>query len=347
MTDDLVPEGSEGLIAQWLAHWFGGMGGYLPGRAVSKAVGHLIIGAAGVPTAGLNWLSSRIQDSDKSRSDLSKLVTATAKKAAQSDPGFGDRALVHLAGKLAKAQENRESIAIRVMQDLQSDPPIREQVEEPSEDFMNLFGDCAERASSAEMQDMFARILAGELRKPKTFSLRLIQCVSVLDQELANAVKMVRAWVSRGRIIRVASTNRGEPLHAIGLLEDMSLVRTGLTLPHKFPVEGGVVAVYGDKAVVVYGSSNQTETQIQIALLTPTGKQLMDLLPAELDLDYVSEVAKCFAEHGNMFGVHPPRVARVEILTGYQNLGQGKASFEGRLIAWPEQTDGLSYTPKP
>jgi hypothetical protein len=55
---------------------------------------------------------------------------------------------------------------------------------------MNLFVSYAERASSEDLQDVLARILAGEIRRPGSFSLRTMQFMSVLDHDLAKSVEL-------------------------------------------------------------------------------------------------------------------------------------------------------------
>ncbi len=61
----------------------------------------------------------------------------------------------------------------------------------PQEDWMNAFIRFAEDASSERLQDMFSRILAGEVVRPGTFSLSTLRTVSELDQSIAKDFSQV------------------------------------------------------------------------------------------------------------------------------------------------------------
>lgn len=63
---------------------------------------------------------------------------------------------------------------------------------EPDEDWINVFARFAEDASSERLQDMFGRILAGEVIKPGSFGLATLRAVSELDQAIAHDFSM--AW---------------------------------------------------------------------------------------------------------------------------------------------------------
>jgi len=60
---------------------------------------------------------------------------------------------------------------------------------------MGLFEDVAEKASSEELADLLARILAGEIRRPKSVSRRTLQVASILDAEIVAALNTIRPWL--------------------------------------------------------------------------------------------------------------------------------------------------------
>ena len=54
-----------------------------------------------------------------------------------------------------------------------------------SDDWLNQFRDVACKKSSEEAQDLFSKVLAGEIRKPGSFSLRALTTLSDMNQEVA------------------------------------------------------------------------------------------------------------------------------------------------------------------
>src|SRR3546814_19471102 len=56
----------------------------------------------------------------------------------------------------------------------------------PDDDWMNRFMRFAEDASSERLQELFARILAGEVVRPGSFGAATLRAVSELDQSIAN-----------------------------------------------------------------------------------------------------------------------------------------------------------------
>jgi hypothetical protein len=279
-------------VGDWLHSHFGGVSRFIPSATVKEAIGRLILGAADVPVALLHSLTHRIQDGDAARSAVTQMNTAAARKEAEQDPQFGRRALANLTRHLARGQSNREAIAKQAVALLAAEPPPTGQTMAPSEDFMNLFADHAERASSEALQDMFARVLAGEIRKPGEFSLRALQFVAVMDQEIAGAVKFAKRFmIERG--VAQPSVVGGELWRCIGILQDTGLVRSeGLHRDHAVTGNGALITRRGKVALVAKITDGERLVRIGFFHLSPVGEQIMTIVPegnAEADL---SELAK-------------------------------------------------------
>jgi Protein of unknown function (DUF2806) len=108
---------------------------------------------------------------------------------------LGERALSYGVDRLIKQQHNREAVVMKTIDNLRLDPPRPIAIETPSEDWLNLFGRYAENASSDKMREHWAHILAGEIRRPGTFSFITLQLASVLDERLAKIIESFRPWV--------------------------------------------------------------------------------------------------------------------------------------------------------
>jgi hypothetical protein len=85
--------------------------------------------------------------------------------------------------------ENVEEIVSRAKQQFAPDEQVSE---EPVEkDWLNIFLNIAEEISDEEMQDIWGRVLAGEIKKPKSYSLRTLEVLRNLSKEDATLITKV------------------------------------------------------------------------------------------------------------------------------------------------------------
>lgn len=91
---------------------------------------------------------------------------------------------------IVQEQLNLDSILEITLQNLQNtpqdDPHVDQNIGEISDDWLNEFRDVACKKSSEEAQDLFAKVLAGEIRKPGSISLLALTTLANMDQEVAN-----------------------------------------------------------------------------------------------------------------------------------------------------------------
>ena len=114
--------------------------------------------------------------------------------------------------------------------------------EEIDDDWLNYFEQYAEKASSERMQDLWARVLAGEIRKPTSFSLTTLRFLSELDKKIASLFEQeVMYRTHHGYILMPGEDElRDQRLLDLAFLEHVDLlhnVTTGFEQILK-PVEG-------------------------------------------------------------------------------------------------------------
>lgn len=154
-------------------------------QSLGKAIGGLITGMADVPGAWLQGKAQAIRDETAARTAVTQAMAAAAVKEVAGDPQMGKRALHHFGARLLREQKNREAVVAIAAEDLKNDPPTEDAATEVNDDWLNNFSRLAEHRSDQEMQTYFGKILAGEIRRPGSFSVRTLQVMSVLDETLA------------------------------------------------------------------------------------------------------------------------------------------------------------------
>lgn len=184
--------GGIGALARYLSE--NGLPAIIAGPA-GKALSRLIGGAVDIPAAGLERLSARIRSrTEAERTVAHKLAEAVGDRAA-SDTLVVDRALDQWLGTEIRRQQNREAVATETIEHLKSEPSPTVESPGPTEDWMNQFEEYAEKASSDELRSLWARVLAGEIRKPKSFSPRTLHFMATIDQETAKAVEIIYPYI--------------------------------------------------------------------------------------------------------------------------------------------------------
>lgn len=123
-----------------------------------------------------------------------RLIDASATQIAaqmQTNPEYIRAAARKFAQKIVRERVNIDQITDIAATQLQFDPPglspasPENDVLPISEDWLNAFENEAANLSSAQMQLLFGKILAGEIRRPSSFSIKTVRVMAQLDNRAA------------------------------------------------------------------------------------------------------------------------------------------------------------------
>lgn len=269
----------------------GGLKDALKQRA-AKAVA--VVAGALVP--GLLAQAQDAKDEREGRSAFRQAIYRAASEKAAANPELVDRLVDRLVHEEFGKQERREAVVLQAIEHLQEDVPEQpsDVSEEVSEDWLNIFTSYAEKASSEQLQDMWGRVLAGEIRKPGSVSLKTLQAVSVLDKETAEAALAAFPYMINGiGLWTKAVKDLSLPLRR--LLVDSYILRssehdTDTKVDDRFP---GVWFCRFKKIAVVVERDQGSLFQYGLASATKIGSELSQIVPYDDKLD----VIMAFAEH--------------------------------------------------
>jgi hypothetical protein len=126
-----------------------------------------------------------------------KLINTSVEQIAQqmqTNPEYARAAVKKFGQKIIRERVNVDQIAQIAAEELRGEDSAKTTAETPdsapvSEDWMSVFENEAAQMSSEEMQGLFARILAGEIRKPTTFSIRTVKILAQIDNTAAALFK--------------------------------------------------------------------------------------------------------------------------------------------------------------
>jgi hypothetical protein len=153
------------------------------------AFARLCTAAVDYPVALIEGAVAEKRAESKARVRLINASASQIAKQMRTDPEYARAAATKFAHKIIRERVNLDQVSEIAAADLKSEPLTTgtEQLEAPpiSEDWLNVFESEAAHMSSEQMQYLFGKILAGEIRRPTSYSIRTIKLVAQLDNSAA------------------------------------------------------------------------------------------------------------------------------------------------------------------
>ena len=284
MSNDLIPRGSGSFLDEL------NLPKLLAGPA-GEALSRLIGGAADIPAAWLQRAAQGVRDKTEAKSVVSKAVADAVAASVKNDPELIERATHSLLARGLRRQVAREAIARKTVVLLQEDEPPPGATADPKhhrvdEEWLNTFERYAEDASSERLQDLWARVLAGEIRKPGAFSLQTLRFVAELDANIAAGFERWTSSVMFGDVIPFPP-REGPSFVELISLEEWGLVSGSTTLLNRTlsARRPGVISFpYRTHRVVVQVQAQQ-DFQFSAVTLTRVGREIYSLVHVQDDIE--------------------------------------------------------------
>lgn len=167
-------------------------------------------------------------------------------------------------------------------------------------DWLNRFLDYAEGVSEEEMQNIWAKILAGEVKQPKSFSLRTLNVLRNMTKEDAELFVEVSKYVFGGQ--NILNEKSIIQLESILKLNDNGLVLLeSLSYIVKLPSQGKIsLKLTGDKQL--YIDSNESvdkKVYISIYALSKAGEELYKIVETNISSEVIQFIANKIKSEGN------------------------------------------------
>jgi Protein of unknown function (DUF2806) len=293
----------------------GGSGGFLalieqfdwlkiPGAV--RAIAHFVTGIADAGTAWVDIAKAKGQEHAqkiRDRTAARKSIMATTARAAgvqaAQSPERLDRMIDRLVAEELKRQENREAIAIEAGGLLDEVPPPPD-TKGPSEDWLNVFSSYAEKATSEQLRQHWAQILAQEIRAPGSFSPATLLMLSIVDARYAAAITRARRWVADDWLPLLGQLGASPHYDDVLVLDSIGFLRVGSAKIFRPVGHDPVVTPFVHTGIATYANPQSPEAQYTMpgALLTIAGKEMLQIMPAEEDHEIIHHIAMRMKEMG-------------------------------------------------
>ena len=222
-------------------------------------------------------------------------------KLIKEDFSLEERTQKRVQFKEQKKQINIENITQKAAENLEtenkvSDVPV-------DEDWISRFFNYAENISNEEMQGLWGRILAGEIRKPKSYSLRALDILRNLSTEEAETfIKFGSFAIHSGGtafLLNFKDEKLLEKEYHLNFTERLLLEELGLLAANDLQFKllktentsRQIAFIIGRTVVVHEKLKEKPEQQLQVLVFTKIGQELLQLIDISPKKEYLQLLA--------------------------------------------------------
>ncbi|KTD48086.1 hypothetical protein Lqui_2128 [Legionella quinlivanii] len=234
-----------------------------------------------------------------------------------SDGEILNRAKSREEFKSIKKQCNIESIISQTADELNKDEAIS--AEEVEEDWITRYFNIIEDISDEQMQNIWAKVLAGEIRKPKSYSLRTLELLKNLSKEEANLFNTISAYaININNQFCLLNTNELLSLAKeltytdIINLKDSGLISNSEALCSiDFSERNSCTLINCKKLIIIEASQESSKIQLSILPFTKAGTELLAFTNPTSNNEYIMKL--CNLVKASKARIH---VADIEKIVG-------------------------------
>ncbi|QIL91392.1 DUF2806 domain-containing protein [Microbulbifer sp. SH-1] len=222
-------------------------------------------------------------------------LSVMAESIANRDLSDSIRKETNVARAIIKAED--------ILRNDKQDPPG----DELDDDWLYSWRDYAGRVSVDELQDMWGRILAGEVKQPGSYSLRTLEFLKGLSRQEAVLISSAAKFVVGGRIYRKKDEfleREGIQFAHLMLLQDIGVLSgveaIGLNTTYQSSREDRFFRplVAANKALLVEHENASKVLKSEVYLLTQVGLEILKIASFHVDEGYLMSVAQDFVKQG-------------------------------------------------
>lgn len=200
-----------------------------------------------------------------------------------------ERSNFRLQYQQAKKEQNIESVIGKAV--LELGDKTTDSAEEVDEDWYTRFFETVEDISDEQVQSLWARILAGEVLKPRTYSYRLLAVLRNISKNELDIILKIAPLVCGDIILNEHTSlgNKGITGQDISILEDMGILKDGGFQARDIELSSGESKLFSrtDKFAFIFQNRGKDFINefIDVFEITETGKKVFELANVQIDID--------------------------------------------------------------
>lgn len=291
-----------------------------------KALGRLFSAIVEIPSAYLEGFAEERRAVTEARKKLTETTATQIARQIEVDEKYARVAAQRYGQKIIREQVNLDRIseeAVRQLKDT-DEAHTSGEVGQIDDDWLNHFEKEACQRSTEDMQLLFGKILAGEIRRPSSFSIKAVKIMGEIDNAAANLFKRLCSMcivmgipgtnqIFDARVISLSGNAGNNALQKYGLgfnelniLQEYGLIIADYNSWHDYGL-----SVANNNNVVVLGFSHQNtywgllpkedrkdgqELKLHGGALSKAGRELLNIVEVEPIENYTNDLVKFFAK---------------------------------------------------
>jgi hypothetical protein len=292
-------------------------------KSFFKAVGQLCTAAVDVPVSYLEGKAAENRAEASARVALIKVNEEQIADQMSVNPAYVKVASEKFSRQIVREQINLDEIVKIASDDIKNNAISSELPSDSadatiSDDWLNAFEKEAVQKSSDEMKMLFGKILAGEIRKPSSFSIRTLKLLSQLDNQAASLfhrlcslsisqrfgdyVHEARVVALNGNAAQNSLKNYGLSFDALNILGEYGLIISdynsyiGYASAVAKASQVSLPITYSDKHFGLVGTdqTNHGELKLNGVAFTKSGKELLGIVDITPDEKYTADLITYF-----------------------------------------------------
>lgn len=225
------------------------------------------------------------------------------------EPTISFQSLAHVSVRSAATEEARREInaskAVIYAEEVLSNDPQIPPDRSIDDDWLFTWRDYVGGVSTEDLQQLWGKVLAGEVKSPGSYSLRTLEFLRGLSKVEAEQISNLAGFVIEGRIIRSLNLNdHGVTFNLLLEMQELGLLSgveaLGLTTQFKSGVSERFFRVLrsNGKVLVVEHDDPSKVLTLEVYTLTGVGSQLVGLGSFPANLDYLRLVGQEIIKQG-------------------------------------------------
>lgn len=296
-------------------------------RSLLKVLGRLTTAAVEYP---VTLLENAIKERKAESNARVRLIDASKTQIAKQmnvDPAYAQAAASKFAQRIVRERVNVDQIAVLAVQELAklqlphqvpNNPP--EDRADVDEDWLNVFEGEASQVSSEHAQKVFAKILAGEINRPASFSKKTLKLISQLDNQAARLFRLACSMsvslqvagnivdarvLGLGKIGQNSLAPYGMPYSACVILQEYGLVVSDLSGYGDYQVsqlvDGGVYLPLTHQnehwMLVKQQGQGRSEMRLEGMQFSASGRELLSIVELQPVPEYTEAMRTFLRNH--------------------------------------------------
>jgi hypothetical protein len=219
------------------------------------------------------------------------------------------RIVMRVAYQQAKKQSNIEQVVQHAADELKSEQEVTQ--EKPDSDWVSRFFDISEDISTDHMQILWGKILAGEIKKPGSYSLRTLELLKNINQQEAELfVRACKIAFATNDKVFIPNQDDGKYLiekFGLTFTDFLSLREIGLLVTNDLQFQlnastenSQAVFTSGKTCIIISRTKDAPQQGLNCIIFTEIGRQLFQLTEKSFlaDPEYVKRFAGVWRREG-------------------------------------------------